>query len=118
DSLFTEKSQKNFEELQTHYETAKKEKELLTQEQEITLLKQQEHSQRLLKNLAFAAIFIALFVIFLLVNRQRLKRVASRLEGAPWKVGPAPSEGACAICRVRGLPPPDACPGETDGLAS
>jgi len=74
DSLFTEKSQKNFEELQTHYETAKKEKELLTQEQEITLLKQQEHSQRLLKNLAFAAIFVALFVIFLLVNRQRLKK--------------------------------------------
>jgi len=74
DSLFTEKSRKNFEELQTRYETAKKEKELLAQEREIALLKQQKHNQSNLKNLALAGIFIALFVIFLLVNRQRLKK--------------------------------------------
>jgi len=79
DSLFNEESSRQITEMQTKYETEKKEKEieLLTKDNEIKDLAVSK--QKLLRNSLIAGLVLALAMAFLLYNRYRLKQKANAL---------------------------------------
>ncbi|WP_418603460.1 tetratricopeptide repeat protein [Hwangdonia sp.] len=72
DSVFNSKKAQQIDELKTQYETEKKEQEILLQNKEIDLLKQQEKNnnlQRLLLGIGFLLSLIGFYAV-----RQKLKR--------------------------------------------
>ncbi|MBN4049709.1 tetratricopeptide repeat protein [Bacteroidales bacterium AH-315-N07] len=78
DSIFNENSSKQIAEIQTKYETEKKEKEivLLTKEKEIQDL--ELNKQTVLRNAFIGGLLLALALAFLLFNRYRIKQKANR----------------------------------------
>ena len=80
DSLITIQNQKRAQELQTIYETDKKEKQILTQQSEIKLLEQEAKTNNLQRILLAVGLSLSLIILGLGIYALRLKVKRSTLE--------------------------------------
>ena len=77
DSLFNEESNKQMTEMQTKYETGKKESEIKLLQKEQEVQRTEVNRQKILKNSFVIGFGLILIVAFLFYNRYRLKQKAN-----------------------------------------
>ena len=79
DSIFNENSSEQIAELQTKYESEKKDKEISILQREKKIRELELDSQTMLRNSLIAGIAVLLIIAFLIYNRYRIKKNTNRM---------------------------------------